>query len=132
MRSMIFILLLLLSQGAYATEEAWSWLRVEAGLPKPIIMEGQASTLTVDAEGWVLRMINMDKAFDAFNVRIKKSGRSVVARFEPPNTERVTLELSGVYRVSPVGDGSSYEEFVLANTMNGNFLVVSRIRKSGR
>lgn len=128
MRALVFFVLTFIAGLANAADEAWTWLRAETGLPHPVVMQGRATTVSAESNKWVLRLSSQDKAFDDFIVRVRRSGKDITAEFEPPNTERVTLSVSGTFRVSPLGDGTSHEEMVLANTMNGNFLVISRIR----
>lgn len=130
MRVLAFFILVFLAGLANAADETWSWLRVESGLPRPVVMQGRATTISSEPNKWVLKLVSEDRTFDDFTVRVRRSGKNVFAEFQPPNTERVTLDVSGTYRTSPTGVGTIYEEMVLANTMNGNFLIISRVRQS--
>ena len=91
-------------------------------------MRGHALTLSRDKEKLTLRLSDDGKVFDDFIVRMRLTGSSVVADFEPPNAEKIALRVSGTHRESSVGDGTIYEDFVLADTRSGNFLVVSHFK----
>jgi len=128
MLKFVFASLVAIFSRTLHAEEAWSWLRVEAGIPNAVVMRGHALTLSRDKEKLILRLSDDGKTFDDFVVRMRLTGDTIVADFEPPNTEKIALRVSGTYRESSAGDGTIYEEFILANTRNGNFLVVSRFK----
>ena len=130
MLKFVFVSLLTLFACTSHAEETWSWLRVEAGIPNAVVMRGHAVTLSQDKDKLVLRLSDDGKVVDDFIVKLRVAGSQTVADFEPPNTEKIQLRVSGIHRESSAGNGQLYEEFVLADTRNGNFLVISRFRLS--
>jgi hypothetical protein len=124
------ILFSLLSLTAFVAnaEELWSWVRVEAGIPNAVVMRGQGITVAKNQKEMILRLSADEKSFDKFLIKLHISGGRASASFEPPNTARVKLQVSGIHRETPAGDGSIYEEYILANTGNGNFIILSRFR----
>lgn len=128
MLKFVFLIVLAVTSLPMHAEDAWSWLRVEAGISGAVVMRGHATTLSKSQGKLVLRLADDDKLLDDFVVNLSLSGSNAEAEFEPPNTERIVLRVAGNYRQTPSGDGTVHERFVLANTQNGNFLVVSRFR----
>lgn len=126
----IFIAIVLSISCASHAEELWSWTRVEGGIPQAVVMRGSASTLAKTKDSLTLRLSNDDRRIHDFVVTVKISGREVIADFEPPNSEKVMLRVQGTYRESAAGNGTFFEQFILANTSNGNFFVISRFRSS--
>lgn len=105
------------------------WVRVEAGIPSAVVMQGQATTVSEQAGQWTLKLSERDRTGDHFVVRIRQSGEAVTAEFEPPNTERVLLKFNGIRRETPTGVAEVFEEMIFAEVKSGNFLLLSRFRK---
>ena len=79
---------------------------------------------------WTLKVTEQEKALDAFVVRARRTNNKVVAEFEPPNTERVTLQVKGVHKVTPAGSGQVLEQIVLADAQSGQLMVFTRFKKA--
>ena len=123
-----FLFILAVSSFPIHSEESWFWLRAEAGMQNAVVMRGHATTLSKSKDKLVLRLSEDNKFVDDFSVSLHLSGSLAEAEFEPPNTEKIVLRVFGHYRQTATGDGTIYEEFTLANTQNGNFLLISRFR----
>jgi hypothetical protein len=117
---------------AHATEAEWKWVRVEAGLPSAVVMQGQATTISESAGRWTLNLSDRERTVNDFVVRIRQSGGLITVKFEPPNTERVLLQFKGVHRETPTGDGKLFEEMIFAEAKSGNFLLLSRFKKKSK
>jgi hypothetical protein len=129
MKKLLILITLITSSCWLHAEESWSWLRVENGVLNPVVMNGYATTVSNNQGKLVLRLTDKDKYLNDFVVNIRISGNRAEAQFEPPNTEKLILRLTGHYSQSVNNSGNIYEEIILANTQSGNFLVISRFRK---
>ncbi|MFZ4286521.1 hypothetical protein [Variovorax sp. HJSM1_2] len=128
LKSLVFILATALwLPGVLASE--WRWLRVEAGVPHPVISQGHAVTVVEQSSQLTLKLSDQDKVLNDFMLHTRRSGRNVRAEFEPPNAERGVLRLSGIRHENPLGSGEVWEQMTFADVTTGSFLVVSRIRK---
>jgi hypothetical protein len=110
----------------------WKWVRVEAGIPSAVVMQGQATTVSEQAAQWTLKLSDRERTSNDFVVRIRQSGEAVTAEFEPPNTERVRLQVKGIRRETPTGVGEVFEEMIFAEVKSGNFLLLSRFKKKSK
>lgn len=117
---------------AHAQTAEWKWIRVEAGIPSAVVMQGQAITVSEQAGQFTLRLSDLERTSNDFVVRIRRSGEAVTAEFEPPNTERVRLQIKGIRRETPMGVGEVFEEMIFAEIKSGNFLILSRFKKKSK
>lgn len=131
MKSLVVLLIALMhALPVDAQEVPWSWFWVQTGPSEPLVFRGSAlSTSSRNAE-WTFKVTQHDKSLDDFVVHARKIGNEVVARFEPPNTERGMLQIKGVHKVSPAGSGQVLEQVMLADAQSGQLMVFTRFKKS--
>ena len=123
----LFIALAL--QPATATDTTWHWVRVESGIPMPVVQQGSAITLAESPRELSLRLRSSSGSTDFFDVQIARSGkRQASIRFAPPNTLAGTVEIRGVQRSTAVGPGKEFEEFEFLDSSSGHYLLLTRLR----
>jgi hypothetical protein len=132
MRKLLVLIMLAISSWPVHAEELWAWLRVENGLPNPVVMNGSATSISKSQDKLVLRLSEKNKKVDDFVVTIRISGDRADATFEPPNTEKIMLKVYGNYSKFPSGDGGEYKTITLANTKNGNFFTFSHFETKNK
>ncbi|MFN9676573.1 MAG: hypothetical protein ACK58C_03010, partial [Betaproteobacteria bacterium] len=98
MKWIVGLIMVIASTTAYAQTAEWKWVRVEAGIPSAVVMQGQATTVSEQSGQWTLKLSDREKTSNDFVVRVRQSGEAVTAEFEPPNTERVRLQVKGIRR----------------------------------
>ena len=115
----VSLIMVIASTTAYAQTAEWKWVRVEAGIPSAVVMQGQATTVSEQSGQWTLKLSDREKTSNDFVVRVRQSGEAVTAEFEPPNTERVRLQVKGIRRETPTGVGEVFEEMIFAELKSG-------------
>ena len=95
----LFIALLSLAFSSSA-QPVWNWVRVEGGLPAAVIMQGTGSTVSERQGELVVRLTESSGSVDVFDVRVARSGKKATIEFQPPNTERGIVRMSGTTRTT--------------------------------
>jgi hypothetical protein len=110
-------------------ESAWAWERYEASQNETISMSGDAVLLRQSKFEYIFLLSDRTAQLETFKVsiRVGKDGHAI-ATFEPPNSEKVKLQVTGRRYQSP---SNNHIQFVLSSAENGNFLVIrsSRVRR---
>lgn len=110
-------------------KSAWAWERYEASHNETISMSGDAVLLRQSKFEYIFLLSDRTAQLEPFklSIRVGKDGHAV-ATFEPPNSEKVQLQVTGRRYQSP---STNHIHFVLSSAENGNFLVIrsARIRR---
>ncbi len=114
---------------ASAQDAPWNWFWVQTGPSEPLIFRGGAF-LTVKQNEWTFKVVPQEKTLDNFFVHARKTQNTVVARFEPPNTERGMWQVKGIHKLSPSGSNEALEQIVLADANTGQLMVFTRFKKT--
>jgi hypothetical protein len=132
LKGIVSLIMAVSVSATYAKDPEWQWLRVEAGIPSAVVMQGQATTVSEQASRWTLKFSDRERVVNDFVVSIRQTGKAVTAEFEPPNTERGRMQMKGIRREMPTGSGELFEEMIFADVKSGQFLLLSRLKMKSK